>query len=182
LDALSKHINLNSEEAFREVFNSFYKPLVNYALTIVNNTNEAEDIVQELFVDVWNKTDEFNTIKKLKPYLYRSVRNRCLNFLRDASVKEKNISKLPDEDAFELPISHDIIKEEVYQQLQTVFNTLPTQCKKIYELSLSGMKASEIAEELSITVDTVKAHKKRAKKLMRERLGNLTYLLFILIG
>lgn len=173
-------MDVNSEQSFREVFGAFYVPLVHYANTFVHNSDDAEDIVQEVFVAVWERTDAMISENSLKSYLYRSVKNRCLNFLRDSSVKKRKLDEFQEEtEALGLDIHHEIIREEVYQQLLATFDTLPPQCKKIYQLSLSGMKASEIAAELNLSVETVKTQKKRAKSLLVQRFGKLGYLLLL---
>lgn len=172
-----QHIDINSEKSFREVFGTFYVPLVHYANTFLHNSEDAEDIVQEVFVTVWERTAISSTGNGLKSYLYRSVKNRCLNFLRDSSVKKKKMSELPEDEVVDFQFSHEIIREEVYQQLLATFDTLPPQCKKIYQLSLAGMKASEIASELNLSVETVKTQKKRAKSLLVQRFVRFAYLL-----
>ncbi len=175
-----QRIYFETEKSFREMFSAYYVPLVNYASTFLDDTDDAEDIVQEVFVTVWERKDSFGFGEEFKSYLYRSVKNRCLNFLRDSSVKKKKLDEIQEEESIEFDLNHDIIREEVYQKLLETINTLPPQCKKIYQLSLSGMKASEIAEELSLSVETIKAQKKRAKKLLVTRLGRLSYFLFVL--
>lgn len=172
-----QNFNLNSEKSFREMFSAYYVSLVNYACTFVSDTDDAEDIVQEVFVHVWERKDGFGD--EFKSYLYRSVKNRCLNFLRDSAVKKKRLDEIQEE-TVEFDLNHDMIREEVYQKLLETLNTLPPQCKKIYQLSLSGMKASEIAQELNLSVETIKAQKKRAKKLLVTRLGRISYILFVL--
>lgn len=172
--------NIYEEKNFRKLFESYYAPLNMFAVSFIDSRDEAEDIVQEVFVNLWEKELDFENETAFKTYLYRSVRNRCMNHLRDNKVKEDNIIHLKPEDDFEPSIMNKIIKQEVYRQLSDAVDELPQQCRKIYQMSRDGMKPADIAVELDLAVETVKSQKKRAKKLLRERLGKLTYLLLVL--
>lgn len=173
------NIKLESEKDFRVLFNEYYTPLVNYANSFLNDIGGAEDAVQEVFIAVWNKSDEGLVANKAKAYLYTSVRNFCLNSIRNAKRKEGVIPEYKLEQLEESSIEDEIIREEVYFKLHEAINSLPSQCQKIYKMSLAGQKNAEIAEDLNLSIETIKTQKKRAKKQLKEKLGHFTYLMFV---
>lgn len=172
--------NIYEERNFRKLFESYYAPLNVFAVSFVADKDEAEDIVQEVFVTIWEKELTFDNETAFKTYLYRSVRNRCMNHIRNTKLKEDNMVNIKPDIDFEPSVINRIIKEEVYRQLRGAVEELPPKCKIIYKMSRNGIKPSQIAEEMGIAVETVKSQKKIAKKLLREKLGKLTYLLFVI--
>ena len=120
----------------------------------------AEDIVQDIILELYSRRLRFNTPVALKSFLFLSVKNRALNFLRRQRAQEHYLSISVEEESFFL---NNIIREEVYYHLQ----------KMIGELTLQEFSNEEIAEQLGLTVDSVKAHKKRGKQILKERLKGL---------
>ena len=175
-----KYESIDIEKSFRDIFDAYYMPLNLYALKYLQKKEEAEDLVQEVFVDMWEDAENFNNVKNLKPYLYRMVHNRCLNQIRSSKRKEQALRNDKDIEKIDEPVVNLIIKEEVYQQIHSALDELPPQCRKIYKMSLEGMRVAEIAEALDLSVETIKTQKKKAKRILREKLGKLTYLLFVI--
>ena len=171
---------LYTESAFKEVFKVFYAPLCSFALQLIKDRTESEDLVQEVLTQVWEKGHQFENIKVFRTYLYRSVRNKCYNHLRDNQVREKYVQEF-DGDETEESVLHSMVKEEVYRQLMTAIDGLPERCGQIYKLSLEGNKASEIAEMLDLSIETVRTQIKRARKQLKEKLGKVSYLLIIIL-
>lgn len=168
--------NTYKESDYKTLFQEFYSALVHFAITIINDHKVAEDIVQEIFVQLWEKELKFENQLAIRTYLYRSTQNRCYNHLRDLKTQQNHQQKITDEIQKEetQSILHSIIKEEVYRQLLASINHLPPQCKKICMLTLDGKKPSEIAQELNLNVETVKKQKKIALKRIRDEFGPLS--------
>ena len=173
--------NIYKEGNYKNIFNNFYRPLVNFAAAHTSEVEVAEDLVQELFVYIWSKELEFENLLALKTYLYRSVLNRCRNHLRDVRLRQEHERKILEElDERDNSLMNGIIREEVYRQLTAALDCLPPRCRKIYDMAQDGMRSSEIAEELGLAVETVKRQRKIARKILQEKLGKYTILLVLI--
>lgn len=172
--------DLYKEENYRDLFEHFYKPLVNFAATHTMNPEVAEDLVQDVFVYIWTKELEFENLLALKTYLYRSVLNRCRNNRRNIRIRQQHEQKIMQEqEETDNSLMNGIIREEVYRQLTAAMEALPPQCRKIYEMAQDGKKSSEIAEELGLAVETIKRQRKIARKILQEQLGKYIILLVL---
>lgn len=172
--------DLYKEENYKVLFENFYKPLVQFAAAHTSDVLIAEDVVQEVFVYIWSKELEFENLLALKTYLYRSVLNRCRNQLRNNRLRQAHELRLLEEQEPDNSLLNGIIREEVYRQLTAALDSLPPQCRKIYDLVQEGKKSSEIAEELGLSVETVKRQRKIARKILQEKLGKYTLLLLLI--
>lgn len=174
-------INEKREEAFHELFKRFRNYLVVFALRRVRQLDEAEDIVQEAFISVWESGKKWNSYAGFKAFLYESVQNRCLNHLKHERVKQdyaeyvKKFGSDHDDDA-----EASVTQEEVYRKIYLVAKGLPEKCRQVFELALEGKKNGEIAERLGISELTVKAHKQNALRYFKERSNDLILLVMFL--
>ncbi len=164
-------INAKERQAFHVLFAEYYRPLVLFAMHYLDEQEEAEDVVQDLFVSVWEKKEAFLSEKSIHAFLYNSVRNICLNRLKHRKVEEKyldysmNFASLKEEEDYE------VMKEDLYERLFRVIEELPPRCREIFLLHLDGKKNEEIAEQLNLSLLTVKTQKKKAMNYIRKRLG-----------
>lgn len=179
-------VNIQSEEfvkelvhrepsSFRCLFDFFHKRLCLFALKIVKDSCEAEDIVQDVFLAFW-KTDivKFPNLKTIRIFLYNSVQNRCLNYLRDREIQERNYKKLDRQEWDEDYILCQQIRADVVAEIFDAINELPEKCKEIFTLSyIKELPDKEIAESLQISLNTIKTQKQRAKSFLRIRLGDI---------
>ncbi|MDR1624124.1 MAG: RNA polymerase sigma-70 factor [Tannerellaceae bacterium] len=153
-------------EEFERSFKELYRPLCLFALRFVSQADDAEDVVQQTFADLWDKHTGMNRILNLKAYLFRSVRNRSLSVLAKAG-------EIPLEDAF--PDAEDrSLEESMYDaernaRLWNEIDRLPPGRKKIFLLSKrDGLTYREIADELNLSVKTVESQIGKALKTLRE--------------
>lgn len=152
-------------------------------MQITNNQQIAEDIVQDVFSNLWEKKVQFDHFAKLKAYLYNSVRNGTISFLRKQKnpvidiAKSESISKeyLVDDDGTESPYT-----EEVYRQLFQLIDELPERQRQVFLLLMEGHRNDEIAQMLSLSVETVRTHRKRAISYIREHLDDDVFFLLII--
>lgn len=170
--------------AFEKIFETFYKPLVVFALKLVNDRDLARDLVQEVIVNFYEKRKEINIHTSLKSLLYQSVRNRCLNHIKRESVIRNHheaiyIQKMNSEKDFV-----DVVEEtELENRIYKTISELPSQCKKIFEMSrFQGKANAEIAEELSISKRTVETQISNALKKLRIKLLANTHLINIILA
>lgn len=171
--------NIYEESRYKILFNEFYPALVQFAFSFINNEEAAKDIVQEIFIRIWEKKVKFENELLLRKYLYLSTQNKCFTYLRDRKVQHYHKQQIIDnyQEQEESNIIHSLIKEEVYRQLLSYVEQLPPQCKKICLLTLDGKKPSEIAKELDLNVETVKKQKKIALKRLQDKFRILILLL-----
>lgn len=172
-------IKKSDERAFELIFRLYYHPLKLFADNIFKDPEQSEDIVQEVFVQFWENRKSIK-VTALKSYLFTIVKNKALNQLRHLQVKQKHIFEIQHtSDKFE-----EIDEESNEQKLELIasIEKLPTQCKNVFIMSrMHGLKHKEIAEELGISVKTVKNQIGKALKLLREDLGGISIALIISI-
>ncbi len=161
----------DKEKLFDAIFTTHYRGLVYYAAKFVNNDTIAEDLVQDVFVKVWDRVPKLRNLVEIKAYLYKCVRNRCLDELR-ATSKIANQTLL--ETTVKLPplaeqLSY-LLDAESIALIYNAVERLPEGSKRVVMLSLSGLKNPEIAQIMHISVNTVRAQKQRAIAALRETL------------
>lgn len=167
-----------SKEAFELLFHELYPHLLPYAIKILSDRTEAEDMVQEAFVELWNAQEKFETFSQVRAFLYLTIKNRCFNHLKHRRVIEKHQAEATPESEFDF--ESEILRSEMAYQLRSAIRNLPEQRQKIILLSLQGMKNHEIADFMEISVNTVKQQKKLAYKTLRDQLGKqLLFLSFL---
>jgi RNA polymerase sigma-70 factor, ECF subfamily len=158
--------------SFEILFRQYYQMLCGYALKFLNDTDSAEEIVQDLFFRLWEKREELIITTSMKSYLFSAVHNRCLRYLEHRNVETKYRN-------YFLTQEPEIDSEPEYQQnlsdLQTIVNTtldsLPERCSRIFKLNrFEGLKYQEIANKLSISVKTVEANMGKALRMLRKSL------------
>ena len=168
-----------NKETFKDLFIALYPRLISYSFKYVQEKFSAEEIVEDCFVTLWERRESLAHIDDIKPYLYIMVRNSSLKYL-EKSKKIISLKKKHHDSA--IMIEHDIIEEEVHAViLYQALDKLPVKCRKVFELScLDGMKYKDIAQELDISVNTVKSQRARAIELLKKHLKNNPYLLLLL--
>lgn len=178
-----QRIQNGDKQVFEQVFKSYYQLLCNYACATVKDMDEAEEIVQNTFYNIWNKREGLEVRTSLKSYLYRSVHNDCLNKIKHAKVKQmyavdyKATVSMGYEDA-----SKQLHGKELSAMINKAIDSLPEQCGNVFKLSrFENMKYNEISEHLGISVKTVENHMGKALRLLREQLKDyLPGLIFLL--
>ena len=168
----------NFQQEYEKTFMDLYRPLCLYALNITGTYEEAEDIVQQLFTDIWEKmcTGAFPVIN-LKSYLFRSVKNRSLNYCnkehQQLPLAEQN-QQIADEDTQEEQIQN----AEREARLWDLIDSLPQERRTIFLMAKQkGMKYRDIAQELHISIKTVENQMGHALKALRDQAMKI-YLFF----
>lgn len=164
---------LNLKE-YKKLFDSLYASLCLFANNYLEDFEVAEDIVQEIFVKIWEDKITFNTESSVKSYLYTAVKNKSLDYLKSKRVKSTDIYSSTDlaELQTEPFFLREVLIEETSSRIEEAINTLPNKCAEIIRLSIKDLTNPEIADILDISVNTVKAQKKIAYKKLRPILKN----------
>jgi RNA polymerase sigma-70 factor, ECF subfamily len=158
---------------FETLFRSSYVSLVKYAGALIKDQDTAEEIVQDLFFRLWHDREKLIIESSLNGYLFRSVHNRCLHHIEHKKVVERHAHEM----AFESDLNTDDPSEALqYKELQAkiaaILEKLPERCGKIFCMNrFDGLKYSEIAEKLSVSVKTVEANMGKALKEFRKALA-----------
>jgi RNA polymerase sigma-70 factor (family 1) len=172
---------IGNKQEFKKVFDAFYPSLCAFASRFTGDAIISEDIVQEVFLSLWERSENFTNEYAIKSFLYTSVRNRCLNYLEHIKVMQKHRDLALYETDFSPETNHNIIEEETHRLIYHAINELPSQCRNILLLSMKGLKNHEIADELKISENTVKTQKKIAYKQLRVSLKDIYPLVAFLI-
>ena len=171
-------MRLSDPVQFEMAYKQYFSMLIGFAFQYVEDGDVAEDVVQEVFSNIWNQSDKLEIQTNLKSYLFGAVRNACLNHLRHQKVVETHAKETAhgEHQNQEEFLEMDELREKIDQALEQ----LPDKRREIFELSrFEGKKYHEIAEELDISVKTVETQMSRALKVMREVLGS--YLLYLMV-
>lgn len=162
---------LYTRQQFEKIFTEYYTELVVYLLKYVPESEVAEDIVQELFCDLWGKRKELHIHTDIRAFLFRSARNAVLNYLTRVRKITVAISmELENEMAFK----EDLEMVELDRWLYSLIERLPEQRKRIFKMCFfEGVKYQEAAQKLNISVNTVKTQMGRALADLREAAGSL---------
>ncbi len=181
IDALKKFLDQKDVDAFQKVYHHYYKSLCFFAVDYVNDDALAEDLVQEVFAQIWEKPPVLETPKKLQAYLYSMVRNRCLNQMRSDTHHLNYQENNANTEDFDEDESLRLIKAEVYREIMDSIDKLPDRAREVFKLSyLTQLREQEIAERLNISVNSVKTHKQRARAILKNELKHLFILILIL--
>jgi RNA polymerase sigma-70 factor (ECF subfamily) len=179
IDTLKK----GGPDALQSLLKQFYSPLCLFAERLVADRAAAEDIVGESFIKLWNKRGDFESTQNIKAFMYITVRNACLNYLKQAkrdSLNQKQLAYLTGEK--EEFILNEMIRAEVLKEIMNEINNLPEQCGKVLKLAyLEGLKNQEVAKVMNISVHTVKNQKARAIQLLKTRLRDRDLMAFLLL-
>jgi RNA polymerase sigma-70 factor (family 1) len=171
-DDLISALQQGDEQVFEKIFKHYYQRLCSYANSILNDMDEAEECVQQMFLNLWEKKSAVTVTVSLKSYLYRAVHNAALNRIKHGKVRQlyadeyvRNTSEVTEHT--NLPFE----KNELQVQISKAISQLPEQCRMVFKLSrFENMKYQEIADHLGISIKTVENHMGKALKIMREQL------------
>lgn len=181
VDQLITTLRAGDIAAFEMLFRTYYQSLCNYAYTFVRDREEAEEVVQSTFTNVWEKRDNLSIHTGVKPYLYAMVRNACLNQLKHEKVKQQHAAmEIAVGERSVESVSRTVEASELEHRILEAMSKLPEQCRLVFKLSrFEDLKYAEIADQLNISVKTVENQMGKALRVMREQLKD--YLLFLVI-
>ncbi|MBB6005189.1 RNA polymerase sigma-70 factor [Arcicella rosea] len=174
-------IRQGNERVFETVFRKHYQALCNYSCNILKDMDDAEEIVQGVFLKFWEQRQEIEITVSLKSYLYRAVHNTCLNRIKHLKVQEVYRQHVGDfiENTFDS--ATDLLdKNELEIRIAEALEKLPEQCRLIFKMSrFEELKYQEIANQLGLSIKTVENQIGKALKIMRTELADyLPLLLF----
>lgn len=152
------------EDFFKEYFSKFYA----FAMRFIEDSHACEDIVQDTFISIWEGKGEYDSILMLHAYVYKTIRNKALNYLKHSRIREQYSQAYLKEVESEKFVMESVLEEETHFVLYEAIRQLTPQCQNVIQLHLEGKSNKEIAEEMQISVVTVKSHKMVAYNKLRE--------------
>ncbi len=173
---------LSNERSYELFFNEHYNALCRFAFTFLKDADDAEEIVQNIFVKLWNDREGIEIKTSVKSYLFTAVRNASLNQLKHIDIKEtyKQHNQLQIQQGYN--IDGEMEASELQEKITNAIQSMPEQRKKIFGMSrFEGLKYKEIAKQLNISPKTVENHMGIAIKFLREELKEYLHLIVVII-
>jgi RNA polymerase sigma-70 factor, ECF subfamily len=171
---------IDSVNTLEMLYKNYYEVLINYGFSLLKDRDEAEDTVQQVFINLWKKRQEIKIEQSIKSYLYTSVYNAALNKLKHEKVRA-NYSKevMALSEGLYVQTTH---LKDLQARIDWAIGQLPEQCGHVFKLSrYQHLKYQEIADQLGISIKTVENHMGKALKLMREMLKEYLPILIIFL-
>nr|WP_121271842.1 RNA polymerase sigma-70 factor [Pedobacter schmidteae] len=165
-------------DAFKVIYDTYATGLYHAAYNIIRNKEECEDMVQELFADLWLKREKINITSSLKGYLFVMVKNKVLMRIRSKKI-------ILNEDALQILAANEItdavvLEKDLRMQLNRQIGQLPEKCAEIFKLSRNEQLSNkEIANQLDVSVKTVENQISIALKRLRGTLGDFLLLIIV---
>tara|TARA_Y100000385_G_scaffold287159_1_gene350744 strand:- start:4172 stop:4663 length:492 start_codon:yes stop_codon:yes gene_type:complete len=162
---------VESNIQFEKLYKRFQPSLINYAYYLTRSSEDSVELVNDVFLSVWNKRNRLKLDSNLKTYLYTAVKNRSINHIKKNKlviVFDEQIDTLSDFEA-----DHSLLEKEQLIIIQQIMNDLPSKCKQVFAMSrIDQLSNKEIASFLDISIKTVEAQITKALKIFRKKLTN----------
>jgi RNA polymerase sigma-70 factor, ECF subfamily len=172
-----------NEQTLKTLFNDHFIDLCRFAVSYVKQDEVAKEIVQDAFVSLWEKRNSIDLSKPVKSYLSSTVRNKCLNHLRDNKKFSSDLlalEKLSEDAGYDQP--DKLIEKEMTEKIAAGIAELPEKCREIFVLNrYENLRYQQIADKLQISVKTVETQMSKALQHMRIRLAEYLPLILIFI-
>lgn len=177
-DELIVLLKENNSVAFTEIYKRYWKKLLTVAANKLHRMEDAEEIVQDIFVILWNRRNELRITSSVANYLAVSVKYRVIKALDKHYNKQKYINSFLNDDLVDDSTQEWLQFNELKDQLSLMVTELPAKCRLVYQLSReSGYTQKQIARELHISEKTVEAHLGKAMKTLRTKLSHFVFTL-----
>ncbi|WP_430813955.1 RNA polymerase sigma-70 factor [Carboxylicivirga sp. RSCT41] len=168
-----KKLKAGDDQAFELLYYKYFRRLCAFVNKYLNDYEETQEVVQEVFYTVWMNRNQLDTKKSFSSFLFKIARNKSLNIIQHQEVEDKYKSFLKEVYTNEnsLDTTDSLLVREINIKSQEIIDSLPEQCRKIYLMSRQeGKKYREIADELDISIKTVETQMGRALKVFRKEL------------
>lgn len=180
---------MKKDETFKRLYDTYFNRLMFHASRFINDEAEVEDVVSDVFVDLWNRMDVIDLDKGIVAYLYKAVSTRALNVLRHKNIAAVRIETLEAINERRLEFIdkktpyETVEAQEIKTGINEALSQLPDKCREVFVLSyVNGLKSKDIADAMGISVRTVETHVYKALRLLREQLKYLLTLALFFFG
>lgn len=172
---------INDNHLLEQYFHEYHEVLHRYAYTLIKDNDDAKDIVQAVFAQLWQKRDVLTIKQSVRAYLYAATHNHCLNRIKSDQVRKSHHHRFAANEDYTTTMGQEhLALKELRKEVLSAMDTLPEKCREIFYKSRFEEKSyQEIAQELSISVKTVEAQMGKALRILRTILSGKTYWLVI---
>lgn len=187
---LRMHYNLKEDNDFKQLYIAYFAKLVRFAKEYVFSEEDAENIIQDVFLIVWDKRDSLDYLENIQAFLFRLTKNKCVDFLRhkimSAEKKEVLRENLLQEYTYNLLSMEQFDEnraggEDMDKTIEEAISSLPEKCREIFILSrFEGMSHQEIAKQLQLSPSTVNNQISMGMKKLKRMLKDHLYIFFLL--
>lgn len=186
---LFRELSSGNEEAFEKLYHLYFPRLYSFSLRIIRDSGLAKDIVQNVFIRLWENRDIFHH-EQPEAFLYQMVRNASLNYIRHVKVvdnlKEKVRDQFQSQELYYIDMVGDepylLIEKELNEQIFDVLDSLPEKCSLVFRKSrIEGLKNKEIAEQLGMSLKNVEKHISKALSIYRDKFSGYIPVAVILL-
>jgi len=169
---LINRLKKGEEAAYELLFKEYYQLLTVFANKYLNDIENAKEIVQDLFVHLYEKRDHLDINSSLKSYLFRSTHNRCINYINAQKIRGKYADHVKQIDnSKENSLENEVNKTELEHALYKAIDDLPPKCQIIFKMNrFEGLSNSEIADKLSLSKRTIETQISKALKILRVKM------------
>lgn len=168
---LFSQIKRADKKSFELLFRKYYAPLCVYARGYIKDEDDCEELVQGFFFKLWENKSKIDINSSVNSYLYSSIRNRCLNFIKHQKIRDEYQSNMQNSERIDNYNSSNFIEVDLIDKINKCIESLPNRRREIFILSREhGLKYKEIAEKLEISVKTVETQMGHALKDLRDKL------------
>ena len=169
---LIDRLRKGDEAAFDAIFRAWYPALVRAAESLVRSRAVAEEIVQDVMLELWKRRAHIAEGSSPQAYLFQATRNRSLNHIRHERVERQAEPQINREEGVDSIAHSEMVEVEIHAAMRRALDKLPARCREVFELSRThGLKYSEIASTLEISIKTVEAQMGKALRILREELA-----------
>ena len=181
---LTAFLKLQDHFAFTEIYERYWAVLYLHARRMLHDKDEARDIVQDLFANLWKKSKDLDFNVRLSSYLYKSIRNRIFNHIEHQKVVTEYQKSLIEFVGASVPSSDELVREkELTRIIEREIQALPPRMREIFELSRrQHLSYKDIAEQLDISEHTVKRQVSNSLGILRAKLGVPSLILVMLLS
>lgn len=174
---LLQRLQSGDECAFEVIYNSYFNMLYSYSVYIVRNQFVAEDIVEEMFIKIWEKRDSINITTSLQAYMFQMIRNSCLDYIKSKNIRDSYRKEVQDRIGIEShlqvtvePLNH-LMSNELSKIIKKEINKLPLKTRRIFKMSrYYHLKNKEIAHKENISESTVEKSIKKVLNILMNKL------------
>lgn len=172
-------VSLADEQQFETFFKLYYSKLCVFACGFLKDKDEAEEIVQQLFTELWSNRQVVQ-MERIQSYVYSSVRNKCLNHIKHEKIKQQHVMHVMHHSEESTGGLQKLEVKELQQKINAAIEGLPEQCKLVFKMNrIDGLRYREIALATDLSVKTVENHIGRALKILRAHLKDFMILIMI---
>lgn len=189
IEDILKGLNNKSYVAWEALYSRYFSALCSYSFGIVQDEDVAKDVVQDMLMKMWQSSVQFETQNEFVAYLYKSVYNNSVLYLRNSGNRIGILNTIYKEDSYfrEMELESDpefitgVVSEEVIRELHLSIAELPTERQEVIKLSIEGHTGTEIAQLLGVSINTVKTQKYRGYRFIKAKLKTFFTVLLVIL-